>query len=203
MASGLPKIDVEGLKSFIDEAEIEELLNKKSTDKGKIREIIAKSLDKNRLELPEMAALLNADDPELVAEIKEGARELKRRIYGNRIVLFAPLYVGNDCINNCSYCGFRASNLELVRRTLSLKELEKEVRMLESRGHKRLILVYGQRAKFTKPKKERGKSAASTLMQHRLTLKDLRKSNRRVSGHSRSFRKLITKKPMSKCIRAV
>lgn len=130
MASGLPKIDVEGLKSFIDETEIEELLNKKSTDKGKIREIIAKSLDKNRLELPEMAALLNADDPELVAEIKEGARELKRRIYGNRIVLFAPLYVGNDCINNCSYCGFRASNLELVRRTLSLKELEKEVRML-------------------------------------------------------------------------
>ena len=148
MTRGLPKIDVEGLKSFIDEEKIENLIAKKENDKGKIREIIAKSLDKNRLELPEMAALLNADDPELVAEIKEGARELKRRIYGNRIVLFAPLYVGNDCINNCSYCGFRASNLELVRRTLSLKELEKEVRMLESRGHKRLILVYGEHPRY-------------------------------------------------------
>ncbi len=148
MTRGLPKIDVEGLKSFIDEEKIENLIAKKENDKGKIREIIAKSLAKNRLELEEMAALLNAEDPDLVAEIKEGARELKRRIYGNRIVLFAPLYVGNDCINNCSYCGFRASNLELVRRTLSLKELEKEVRTLESRGHKRLILVYGEHPRY-------------------------------------------------------
>ena len=146
--TGLPKIDVEGLKSFINEAEIEELLTHKSNDKGRVREIIAKSLDKNRLELPEMAALLNTDDPALVAEIKEGAQELKRRIYGNRIVLFAPLYIGNDCINNCVYCAFRQSNTELVRRTLSLKELEKEVRMLESKGHKRLILVYGEHPRY-------------------------------------------------------
>ena len=146
--TGLPKIDVEGLKSFINEAEIEELLTHQSNDKGRVREIIAKSLDKNRLELPEMAALLNTDDPALVAEIKEGAQELKRRIYGNRIVLFAPLYIGNDCINNCVYCAFRQSNTELVRRTLSLKELEKEVRMLESKGHKRLILVYGEHPRY-------------------------------------------------------
>lgn len=148
MTKGLPKIDVEGLKSFIDEEKIENLLAQKSNDKVQIREIIAKSLAKNRLDLPEMATLLNADDPELVAEIKEGARELKRKIYGNRIVLFAPLYIGNDCINNCSYCGFRASNLELVRRTLSLNELEKEVRTLESSGHKRLILVYGEHPRY-------------------------------------------------------
>ena len=148
MTRGLPKIDVEGLKSFIDEEKIENLIAKKENDKVKIREIIAKSLAKNRLELEEMAALLNVEDLDLVAEIKEGAHELKRRIYGNRIVLFAPLYIGNDCINNCSYCGFRASNLELVRRTLSLKELEKEVRTLESRGHKRLILVYGEHPRY-------------------------------------------------------
>lgn len=148
MTRGLPKIDVEGLKSFINEDEIEHLLAQKSNDKAQVRDVIAKSLDKNRLDLPEMAVLLNADDPDLVEEIKEGARELKRRIYGNRIVLFAPLYIGNDCINNCSYCGFRASNLELVRRTLSMNELEKEVRMLESNGHKRLILVYGEHPRY-------------------------------------------------------
>lgn len=148
MTKGLPKIDVEGLKSFIDEEKIETLLSQKSNDKVQVREIIAKSLAKNRLELPEMAALLNVDSPELVEEIKEGARELKRRIYGNRIVLFAPLYIGNDCINNCSYCGFRVSNLELVRRTLSLKELENEVRCLENKGHKRLILVYGEHPRY-------------------------------------------------------
>lgn len=144
MSSGLPKINVEGLKSFIDEAEIEHLLSQPSDDKGKIREIIAKSLAKNRLNPDEMAALLNTHNPELIEEIKQGARDLKQQIYGNRIVLFAPLYIGNECINNCVYCGFRSTNLDIVRRTLSLKELEKEVRTLESRGHKRLILVYGE-----------------------------------------------------------
>lgn len=148
MVSGLPKIDVDGLTSFIDEAKIEELLGKKGNDVVRVREIIAKSLAKNRLNPDEMAVLLNVDDPELVAEIKEGARELKRRIYGNRIVLFAPLYIGNDCINNCVYCGFRASNMDIVRRTLTMKELEKEVRALESRGHKRLILVYGEHPRY-------------------------------------------------------
>lgn len=148
MVSGLPKIDVDGLTSFIDEAKIEELLGKKGNDVVRVREIIAKSLAKNRLNPDEMAVLLNVDDPELVAEIKEGARELKRRIYGNRIVLFAPLYIGNDCINNCVYCGFRASNMDIVRRTLTMKELEKEVRALETRGHKRLILVYGEHPRY-------------------------------------------------------
>ena len=148
MSSGLPKLDVEGLESFIPEAEIQELLGKRTTDIKKVREIIAKSLDKNRLNPDEMATLLNADDPEIVEEIKEGARTLKKRIYGNRIVLFAPLYIGNDCINNCTYCGFRKSNLDVVRKTLTMKELEKEVTTLENRGHKRLILVYGEHPKY-------------------------------------------------------
>ncbi len=144
MASGLPKINTEGLTSFIPEDKITELLQNKNTDKGRVREIIAKSLAKNRLNPDEMAVLLNAEDPEIIAEIKEGARNLKKTVYGNRIVLFAPLYVGNECINNCTYCGFRKSNLDVVRKTLTMKELEKEVRTLESRGHKRLILVYGE-----------------------------------------------------------
>jgi 2-iminoacetate synthase len=85
----------------------------------------------------------------LVQEIKDGARELKEKVYGNRIVLFAPLYIGNKCKNNCTYCGFRASNKEAVRKTLSDQEIVNEVEALEDNGQKRLILVYGEHADYS------------------------------------------------------
>jgi 2-iminoacetate synthase len=115
---------------------------------AQIRDIIAKSLDKERLTLKETAVLLNADSPELIAEIKQGARELKQRVYGNRIVLFAPLYIGNECTNNCQYCGFRTSNKTAVRKTLSDEEMVKEIEALEDNGQKRLILVYGEHPRY-------------------------------------------------------
>jgi len=133
------------LKNFIDVEEIQSHLeNTKKPDLKKIEAIIQRSLDKNRLEPEEVATLLNAKAPEVRERIFEGARELKRKIYGNRIVLFAPLYIGNKCINDCVYCGFRSSNREVLRKTLSMNELETEVKALVSRGHKRLILVYGE-----------------------------------------------------------
>lgn len=133
------------VRSFINVEEIEEHLEKNSfPSRERIEEIIQKSLDKNRLNPDEVAALLNVRDPELRELIFEGARELKKRVYGNRIVLFAPLYIGNKCINNCVYCGFRVSNKEVVRRTLSFDELKLETKALVNRGHKRLILVYGE-----------------------------------------------------------
>lgn len=144
----LPKINTEGLTSFIPEEKIFELLQNKEDDAGFIREIIAKSLAKNRLNPDEMAALLRTTNADLIEEIKEGARTLKQTIYGNRIVFFAPLYVGNKCINNCVYCGFRASNEAEKRHSLSLDELEKEVKTLENQGHKRLILVYGEHPEY-------------------------------------------------------
>ena len=104
------RIPDQRMKPFIDADELWEILNETKSDKQAVREVIAKSLDKKRLTLRETAVLINANDPELIEEIKEGARELKKRVYGNRIVLFAPLYVGNKCTNNCKYCGFRASN---------------------------------------------------------------------------------------------
>ena len=82
-------------KPFIDEQEIWDYINHTESTPERVRSIIQKSLDKNRLTMEETAVLINTTDPVLVEEIKEGARELKRRIYGNRIVLFAPLYVGN------------------------------------------------------------------------------------------------------------
>lgn len=134
---------------FIDPEEIWDIINNTKADKARVREVIQKSLDKQRLTMEETAVLINADDPELIEEIKEGARELKKRVYGNRIVLFAPLYVGNKCTNNCKYCGFRVSNKEAVRKTLNDEELVREVEALEDHGQKRLILVYGEHPEYS------------------------------------------------------
>jgi len=144
------KIDTTGLESFIPEQEIFSLLEKtKNPTKSRVKEIIAKSLDKNRLSPEETATLINCEDPELIEEIYDGARTLKQKIYGNRIVLFAPLYVGNECINDCAYCGFRVSNKETHRNTLTMDQLQEEIEALESLGHKRLIMVYGEHPMYS------------------------------------------------------
>ncbi len=139
----------ESMKDFIDGDEIHQILNEnKNPTKEQVREVIQKSLNKNRLSLAETAILINANSPELIAEIKQAAKELKERIYGKRIVLFAPLYIGNLCINNCSYCGFRKENTQQKRTTLTNDDLINEVAALEDAGHKRLILVYGEHPKY-------------------------------------------------------
>lgn len=138
----------EAMKPFISEEEIWDTINNTSPDPETVRAIIQKSLDKKRLSLKETAALINTTDPELIEEIKEGARQLKKNVYGNRIVLFAPLYVGNLCTNNCAYCGFRTSNKDQKRMTLKHEDLINEVKMLEDQGQKRLILVYGEHPKY-------------------------------------------------------
>ncbi|MDD2328219.1 MAG: [FeFe] hydrogenase H-cluster radical SAM maturase HydG [bacterium] len=136
------------MKPFIDPEEIWELLNRPSSDNGEVDRVIARSLGKQRLTLQEVAILINATTPEQVQQIKEAARELKRKVYGNRVVLFAPLYVGNKCLNDCTYCGFRSSNRAQVRRTLSGEELVKEIETLEENGQKRLVLVYGEHTEY-------------------------------------------------------
>lgn len=138
------RIPDEAMKPFIDPEELQEYLDRPAPAADRVRQLIRKSLDKKRLSLAETADLLNVADPELIAEIKKGARTLKDRIYGNRIVLFAPLYIGNKCVNNCKYCGFRTSNKDQQRITLSDEQIEQEVEALEDNGQKRLILVYGE-----------------------------------------------------------
>jgi len=136
-------------KAFIDEERINTLLEEtKNPEKERVEDIIAKSLSKQRLELEEMAVLLNCEDESLVNRIFEGAKALKRNVYGNRIVLFAPMYIGNECVNNCQYCGFRVSNKEIVRNSLSLEQVREETTYLVNKGHKRLILVYGEHPKY-------------------------------------------------------
>ncbi|HPC25637.1 MAG TPA: [FeFe] hydrogenase H-cluster radical SAM maturase HydG, partial [Fervidobacterium sp.] len=137
-------------KTFIPDDVINTLLEQtKNPDPAYVREILEKSLNKNRLEPIEVATLLNVEDKELLEEIFQAARTLKERIYGNRIVLFAPLYIGNDCINDCVYCGFRSSNPEIYRKTLTTEELRNEVKALVSKGHKRLIVVYGEHPRYS------------------------------------------------------
>lgn len=143
------KIDTTGLASFIPDNDLlRHLENARNPDSRRVRDIIDKSLAKNRLDPEEMAVLLYADSPDLQEEIFAAARELKQRVYGNRIVLFAPLYIGNECVNNCQYCGFRYTNREVSRKTLSFPELDREVEALVRRGHKRLILVYGEHPRY-------------------------------------------------------
>ncbi|MHB1037173.1 MAG: [FeFe] hydrogenase H-cluster radical SAM maturase HydG [Pirellulales bacterium] len=132
---------------FIDEAHLESLLDETS-DAGRVRDVIAKSMSKEPLELEETAALLAAREPALVERIFDAARQLKRDVYGNRIVLFAPLYLGNDCVNDCAYCAFRRSNRDAVRRTLGQAEIRRQVEALERKGHKRLILVFGEHPRY-------------------------------------------------------
>ena len=139
----------EPMVPFIDADEIWDILNNTISTKEKVKEVISRALSKKRLSLQEVAVLINADDPELIEDIKNGAKTLKNTIYGNRIVLFAPLYIGNKCSNNCTYCGFRASNKDAQRKTLNDEEIIREIETLEDNGQKRLILVYGEHAQYS------------------------------------------------------
>ncbi|MDD4892009.1 MAG: [FeFe] hydrogenase H-cluster radical SAM maturase HydG [Phycisphaerae bacterium] len=133
---------------FIDDAALVDLLLNARPDPAQVRDIIAKSLDKEPLSPAETATLANVEDPDLIEDIFQAARKLKHDVYGNRIVLFAPLYVGNACLNDCAYCAFKSSNTEAVRRTLDQLELRQQVEALENRGHKRLILVFGEHTDY-------------------------------------------------------
>ncbi|MDD3875712.1 MAG: [FeFe] hydrogenase H-cluster radical SAM maturase HydG [Bacteroidales bacterium] len=143
------KLPDKRMQAFIDADEIWHYINSVKSSKERVREVISASLEKKRLSLEETAILLNATDPDLIDEIKDGARQLKIKVYGERIVLFAPLYIGNLCINNCAYCGFKAKNKDIHRITLDNEQLITEAKALVDNGHKRLILVFGEHPKYT------------------------------------------------------
>lgn len=103
------------------------------------------------LTLDECATLLNVDanDSKLMGMITDTAFAIKNRIYGNRIVLFAPLYIANYCVNSCTYCAFRGGNKKLHRSALTDEELKAEVESLERQGHRRLLVLTGEHPKYT------------------------------------------------------
>ncbi len=137
------------MHDFINNEEIFSLLEKhESPDKKFIREILEQTNDINHkgLSLEQVAALLQNTDPEVEEEIKATAKDIKERIYGNRMVLFAPLYVSNTCQNSCTYCGCRCDNHDLKRKVLNHDEIKEEVKIIQEMGHKRLLMVWGETA---------------------------------------------------------
>lgn len=103
------------------------------------------------LTLEECATLLNIDvkNKELMDMVYDTAFAIKNRIYGNRIVLFAPLYLANYCVNSCTYCAFRAGNKRLQRTALTDDDIRAEVAALEQQGHRRLLVLTGEHPKYT------------------------------------------------------
>ena len=92
----------------------------------------------------EASVLLACEDPEVNAEIRQLARDIKQAYYGNRIVLFAPLYLSNHCVNGCLYCPYHAKNRDIPRRKLTQDEIRAEVEALQDMGHKRLAIEAGE-----------------------------------------------------------
>ena len=99
--------------------------------------------------MTELSALLELRDDELWKEVFETAGRVKEKVYGKRIVLFAPLYLSNECMNDCLYCGFRTGNKEAKRKTLTADEAVEESRILSEKGYKRLLLVTSEHTKRT------------------------------------------------------
>ena len=80
----------------------------------------------------------------MTERLKDLARDIKKRLYGNRIVMFAPLYLSNYCVNGCTYCPYHAINRDIPRRKLSQEEIRREVTALQDMGHKRLAIEAGE-----------------------------------------------------------
>ena len=141
------KIDSQKAEEFICHEEILDTLEyaqSKSQDKELIRSIIEKARLCKGLSHREAAVLLECNDPELVEEIYCLAREIKQKFYGNRIVMFAPLYLSNYCVNSCTYCPYHVKNKTIARKKLTQEDIRREVIALQDMGHKRLALEAGE-----------------------------------------------------------
>lgn len=134
-------------EEFIDDAEILETLAYAEANKRNrplVEDIIRKASLCKGLTHREAAVLLDCDLPDLVEKTFKLAEEIKRRFYGNRIVMFAPLYLSNYCVNGCVYCPYHARNRSIPRRKLTQDEIRREVTALQDMGHKRLAIELGE-----------------------------------------------------------
>ena len=131
---------------FIPDGEIFRLLGETGEPSAaRVRELIAKALAVETLTLAELAELMRVRDEGLWDEMRAAAGAVKHKVYDNRIVTFAPLYLGSKCVNDCEYCGLRRSNPAVARRVLAMDAVRAETEALAGRlGHKRLIVVYGE-----------------------------------------------------------
>ena len=134
-------------EEFIDDAEILATLayaREHKADRRLVEGLIERARDCRGLNHREAALLLECEDPELVERMFAVAKEIKQKFYGNRIVMFAPLYLSNYCVNGCVYCPYHAKNRTIARRKLTQEEIRQEVIALQDMGHKRLALEAGE-----------------------------------------------------------
>lgn len=134
-------------EEFIDHTEILDVVafaRAHKTDSRLAGEIMRKATEGNGLSHREAAVLLECDVPEINEEVFALARRLKEKLYGNRIVLFAPLYLSNHCVNSCLYCPYHTANKHMARRKLTQAEIAGEVASLQDMGHKRLAVESGE-----------------------------------------------------------
>jgi len=130
---------------FINEDKINKVLKQTpKPTKSRLARILTKARKLQGLDMEEVAYLIKVCGRADLAQIYKTASFVKEKIYGRRIVLFAPLYLTNECVNNCLYCGFRAANKKLQRRSLKINEAVEQARILEACGHKRVLLVCGE-----------------------------------------------------------
>lgn len=134
-------------EEFINDEEILESLafaKKNKDNQSLINEILEKAKKAKGISHKEAAVLMECDIPEVNEQIKELAKEIKQKFYGNRIVMFAPLYLSNYCVNGCTYCPYHYKNKHIARKKLSQEDIRKEVIALQDMGHKRLALEAGE-----------------------------------------------------------
>ncbi|MDE7471808.1 MAG: [FeFe] hydrogenase H-cluster radical SAM maturase HydG [Paramuribaculum sp.] len=132
---------------FIDHSEILDTIEyarSNSRNLPLLRSVLEKAGLMKGLSHREAALLLECDIPEIVGEVEVLARKIKERFYGNRIVMFAPLYLSNYCVNGCVYCPYHLRNRQIARRKLTQDEIRREVIALQDMGHKRLALEAGE-----------------------------------------------------------
>lgn len=132
---------------FINHEEILDTLEyarQHKDDRVLISSLIEKARECRELSHREAAVLLECDQPDLTEELFRLAKEIKQRFYGNRIVMFAPLYLSNYCVNSCVYCPYHVKNKTIARKKLTQEEIRREVIALQDMGHKRLALEAGE-----------------------------------------------------------
>ena len=134
-------------EEFIDDGEIRASMEYARANAGNrelIEAVLGKAEECKGLSHREAALLLVCELPDLTERMFSLARRIKEKFYGNRIVMFAPLYLSNHCVNTCLYCPYHVANKDMPRRTLTQKEIEHEVVALQDMGHKRLALEAGE-----------------------------------------------------------
>lgn len=134
-------------EEFIDDQEILDTIEYAKRNKNNrelIFSLIERAKDCKGLNHREAMLLLECDIPEAIEEMEKVAKMIKEKLYGNRIVMFAPLYLSNYCINGCVYCPYHLKNKHIARKKLTQEEIKKEVIALQDMGHKRLALETGE-----------------------------------------------------------